>query len=345
MSETNLQAPVGLEPSTPTQRVLTYAQAGVEGVREEMRRNPNIFYIGQGIGPRGGNFQQSRGLWEEFGDARVRDTPIAERAQTGIGIGAALAGSHPLVDIVFMDFTLEAMGEIVQQASTIHYISNGRFKVPFMLRAAGGGVRSTGPHHSHTFWSFFAHIPGLKVAVPSTPYDVKGLIKTGLRDENPVMFLEHKGLYNTKGHVPEEEYLIPFGQACVVRPGKDVTVVAMGKMVERAVQAAAKLQEHGISAEVVDPRTLVPLDKTTILNSLARTGRLAIIDEAYATCGMAAEIAAVAACEALDELDAPILRICALPAPHTFSPSVDAYLVPSVERIVQEIETMMGITL
>jgi pyruvate/2-oxoglutarate/acetoin dehydrogenase E1 component len=345
MSETNLQVPVGLESSTQTQRVLTYAQAGVEGVREEMRRNPNIFYIGQGIGPRGGNFQQSRGLWEEFGNARVRDTPIAERAQTGIGIGAALAGSHPLIDIVFMDFTLEAMGEIVQQASTIHYISNGRFKVPFMLRAAGGGVRSTGPHHSHTFWSFFAHIPGLKVAVPSTPYDVKGLIKTGLRDENPVIFLEHKGLYNTKGHVPEEEYLIPFGQASVVRPGKDVTVVAMGKMVERAVQAAAKLQEHGISAEVVDPRTLVPLDKTTILNSLARTGRVAIIDEAYATCGMAAEIAAVAACEALDELDAPILRICALPAPHTFSPSVDAYLVPSVERIVQEIETMMGITL
>src|ERR1700728_104837 len=230
MTETNLADPSAVEPSAESQRVITYAQAGVEGVREEMRRNPGIFYIGQGIGPRGGNFQQSRGLWDEFGNARVRDTPIAERAQTGIGIGAALAGSHPLVDIVFMDFTLEAMGEIVQQASTIHYISNGRFKVPFMLRAAGGGVRSTGPHHSHSFWSFFTHIPGLKVALPSAPYDVKGLIKTALRDPNPVIFIEHKALYNSKGHVPEEEYLIPFGQAKVVRTGTDVTLVAFGKM-------------------------------------------------------------------------------------------------------------------
>lgn len=342
MSETNLAGPSSVESSAENQRVITYAQAGVEGVREEMRRNPNIFYIGQGIGPRGGNFQQSRGLWDEFGEERVRDTPIAERGQTGLGIGAALAGSHPIVDIVFLDFTLEAMGEIVQQASTIHYISNGRFKVPFMLRAAGGGVRSTGPHHSHTFWAFFAHIPGLKVALPSTPYDVKGLIKTALRDENPVIFIEHKGLYNTKGHVPEEEYLIPFGQARISRPGRDVTVVALGKMLQRALEAAEKLQEQGISLEVIDPRTLVPLDKATILSSLAKTGRLAIVDEAYASCGMAAEIAAIAACEALDELDAPILRICALPAPHTFSPTVDSYLVPSVDRIVLEIENMMS---
>src|SRR5580704_5751724 len=208
MSETNLEVPSAVEPSTEAQRVITYAEAGVEALREEMRRNPNIFYIGQGIGPRGGNFQQSRGLWEEFGEERVRDTPIAERAQTGFGIGAALAGSHPIVDIVFLDFTLEAMGEIIQQASTIHYISSGKFQVPLLIRAAGGGVRSTGPHHSHTFWSYFAHVPGLKVALPSTPYDVKGLIKTALRDPNPVMFIEHKGLYNSKGHVPEEEYLI-----------------------------------------------------------------------------------------------------------------------------------------
>lgn len=324
------------------QRIITYAQAGADGVREEMRRNPDIFYIGQGIGPRGGNFQQSRGLWEEFGEERVRDTPIAERAQTGLGIGAALAGSHPIVDIVFLDFTLEAMGEIVQQASTIHYISNGAFRVPFLLRAAGGGVRSTGPHHSHTFWSFFAHIPGLKVALPSTPYDAKGLIKTALRDENPVIFIEHKGLYNSKGHVPEEEYLLPFGVAKIVRPGRDVTVVAMSAMVQRAVEAAERLERLGISVEVIDPRTLVPLDKKTILASLAKTGRLAIVDEAYASCGMAAEIAAIAAAEALDELDAPVLRICALPAPHTFSPSVDAFLVPSVDRITEEIATLMG---
>jgi pyruvate dehydrogenase E1 component beta subunit len=234
------------------------------------------------------------------------------------------------------------MGEIVQQASTIHYISNGRFKVPFMLRAAGGGVRSTGPHHSHTFWSFFAHIPGLKVALPATPYDVKGLIKTGLRDENPVIFIEHKGLYNSKGHVPEEEYLIPFGEARIVQPGSDVTVVCLGRMVQRVVEAAEKLASQGISLEVIDPRTISPFDKESILASLAKTGRLAIVDEAYASCGMAAEIAAIAACEGLDELDAPVLRICTRPAPHTFSPSIDPYLVPSVDRIVKEIARMMG---
>jgi pyruvate/2-oxoglutarate/acetoin dehydrogenase E1 component len=322
-------------------RVISYAQAGVEGVREEMRLNPDIFYIGQGIGPRGGNFQQSRGLWEEFGQARVRDTPIAERAQTGFGIGAALAGSHPIVDIVFMDFTLEAMGEIVQQASTIHYISNGKFKVPFLLRAAGGGVRSTGPHHSHTFWSFFAHIPGLKVAVPSNPYDVKGLIKTALRDENPVIFLEHKGLYNSKGVVPQEEYLIPFGKANVARSGSDITIVTLGVMAQRSIEAADKLSEQGISVEVVDLRTLAPMDKETILTSLAKTGRLAIVDEAYATCGISAEVAAIAACEGLYSLDAPVLRICGLPAPHSFSPSVDSYLIPSVDRIVKEISEFL----
>jgi pyruvate/2-oxoglutarate/acetoin dehydrogenase E1 component len=345
MANTTVVRPSTVESSSEEQRVLTYAQAGVEGVREEMRRNPDIFYIGQGIGPRGGNFQQSRGLWEEFGEARVRDTPIAERAQTGLGVGAALAGSHPIIDIVFLDFTLEAMGEIVQQASTIHYISNGRFKLPLLIRAAGGGVRSTGPHHSHTFWSFFAHVPGLKVALPSTPYDVKGLIKTALRDENPVIFIEHKGLYNSKGPVPEEEYLIPFGQACVARQGTDVTLVALGMMVKRALEAAEILAQQGISAEVIDPRTLVPFDKETIFASLRKTGRLAIVDEAYSSCGMAAEIAALAACEALDELDAPILRICTLPAPHTFSPSIDSYLVPSVERITQEVSAMMGISL
>ena len=342
MAENNPAAGPATELTEQMPRVLTYAEAGVEGIREEMRRNKNIFYLGQGIGVRGGNFQQSRGLWAEFGEQRVRDTPIVERAQTGLGIGAALAGSHPIVDIVFLDFTLEAMGEIVQHASTIHYISNGRFNVPILIRAAGGGVRSTGPHHSHSFWSFFGHIPGLKVVLPSTPYDVKGLIKTALRDENPVLFIEHKGIYNNKGAVPEEEYLIPFGEARVARPGRDITLVALSMMLPRALEAAESLEERGIATEVIDPRTIVPLDKVTILRSLAKTGRLAILDEAYATCGIAAEIAAIAASEALYDLDAPILRICARPAPHTFSPSADAYLIPSVDRIVREISALMG---
>lgn len=324
------------------QRLISYAEAGVEAVREEMRRDPSIFYIGQGIGPRGGNFQQSRGLWAEFGGERVRDTPIAERGQTGLGIGAALAGSHPIVDIVFLDFVLEAICEIIQQASTIHYISDGKFKVPLVVRAAGGGIRSTGPHHSHTFYSFFMHIPGLKVALPSTPYDVKGLMKSTLRDDNPVIFIEHKALYNIKGHVPEEEYLIPFGQAAVRRTGDQITLVAMGQMVHRAMQAAVRLEQEGISVEIIDPRTLAPFDKETILTSVAKTGRLAIVDEAYASCGVSAEIAAIVASEALYELDAPILRICTLPAPHAFSPSLDNYLVPSVDRIVSEVAALVG---
>ena len=323
------------------ERVISYAEAGVEAVREEMRRDPSIFYMGQGIGPRGGNFQQSRGLWAEFGAERVRDTPIAERGETGLGIGAALAGSHPIVDIVFLDFLLEPIAEIIQQASTIHYISNGQFKVPVVIRAAGGGIRSTGPHHSHTFYSFFMHIPGLKVALPATPFDVKGLLKSTLRDDNPVIFIEHKALYTAKGHVPEEEYLIPFGQAAIRRPGEHVTLVALSLMVHKAMQAAALLEKQGISVEVIDPRTLVPFDKDTILTSVAKTGHLVIVDEAYASCGVSAEIAAIVAGEALYELDAPILRICALPTPHAFSPSLDNYLVPSVDRIVTEVVAMV----
>jgi pyruvate/2-oxoglutarate/acetoin dehydrogenase E1 component len=323
------------------QRLISFVEAGVEALREEMRRNAGIFYIGQGIGPRGGNFQQSRGLWTEFGEERVRDTPIAERAQIGLGVGAALAGSHPVVDIVFLDFVLEGICEVIQQASTIHYVSNGKFKVPLVVRAAGGGVRSAGPHHSHTFYSFFMHIPGLKVALPATPFDVKGLLKTALRDENPVIFIEHKNLYGQKGHVPKEEYLIPFGQADIKKPGDDVTLVALSQMVHRSLQAAALLEKEGISVEVIDPRTLVPFDKETILRSVAKTGRLVIVDEAYAACGVSAEIGAIVASDALYDLEAPVLRICALPAPHAFSPSLDNYLIPSVDRIVSEVTLLV----
>ena len=342
MIETKTATANESEESSASERVISYAEAGVEALREEMRKDPSIIYYGQGIGSRGGNFQQSRGLWKEFGGQRVRDTPIAERGQTGMGIGAALAGIHPVVDIVFLDFVLEAICEIIQQASTIHYISDGKFKVPVVVRAAGGGVRSSGPHHSHTFYSFFMHIPGLKVALPSTPYDVKGLMKTALQDQNPVIFVEHKGLYNSKGHVPEEEYLIPFGKAVVRKPGEHVTLVALSLMVNKAMQAASQLEEQGISVEVIDPRTLAPFDKETIVRSVAKTGRLVILDEAYASCGVSAEIAAMVASEALYELDAPVLRICTLPAPHAFSPSLDNYLIPSVDRIVKEVTALVG---
>jgi pyruvate/2-oxoglutarate/acetoin dehydrogenase E1 component len=327
--------------TAPKERTISYVEAGVEALREEMRRDPSIFCIGTGIGPRGGNWQQTRGLCTEFGEERLRDTPISELAMMGIGVGAAMAGSRPIVDIVFLDFVLEAMAQLIQQASTIHYISNGKFKVPLVVRAAMGGVRSAGPHHSHSFYSFFMHIPGLKVVVPALPYDVKGLLKTAMRDDNPVLYLEHKGLYSSKGPVPREEYTIPFGRAVVRREGQDVTLVAVSQMVLRAMAAAEGLAQQGISVEVIDPRTVVPLDREAILRSVATTGRLAIADEAYANCGFSAEIAAMVAEEALEDLDAPVRRICALPAPHAFSPSLDSYLQPSAERIVREVTDMM----
>jgi pyruvate/2-oxoglutarate/acetoin dehydrogenase E1 component len=252
-----------------------------------------------------------------------------------------MTGSRPVVDIVFMDFMLETSGQIIQQASTTHYISNGKFKVPLVIRAAMGGVRSAGPHHSHTLYNFYTHIPGLKVVVPAFPYDVKGLLKTTLHEDNPVLFLEHKGLFGSKGPVPEEEYTIPFGQAVVRREGTDLTVVAVSLMVLRALEAAEILAKQGISVEVIDPRTVAPLDEAAILKSVAKTGRLAIVDEAYANCGFAAEIAALAAEKALDELDAPVRRICSLPAPHAFSPTLDQHIQPSVERIVKEVTELM----
>jgi pyruvate/2-oxoglutarate/acetoin dehydrogenase E1 component len=327
--------------SGPQERTISYVEAGIEALREEMRRDPSVFYVGQGIGARGGNWQQTRGLHAEFGDERLRDTPISEVGETGVGIGAALAGSRPIVDIVFLDFMLETCGMLIQQASTTHYISNGKYKVPLVMRGAMGGVRSSGPHHSHSVYSFFVHVPGLEVVVPATPYDTKGLLKTAIRTDNPVLFLEHKALYSTKGHVPREEYTIPFGKAAIRRPGTDVTLVAVSLMVLRALEAAEMLAGQGISVEVIDPRTVAPLDQQAILTSVAKTGRLAIADEGYAACGFSAEVAAIVAEEALDELDAPVRRICALPAPHAFSPSLEIQIQPSTERIVREIADMM----
>jgi pyruvate dehydrogenase E1 component beta subunit len=236
---------------------------------------------------------------------------------------------------------LETTGQIVQQASTTHYISNGKFKVPLVIRAAMGGVRSAGPHHSHTLYQYYTHVPGLTVVVPAFPYDVKGLLKTSLHENNPVLFLEHKALYGSKGPVPEEEYSIPFGKAVVRREGSDVTLFAVSLMVIRAMEAAEILAKQGISAEVIDPRTVAPLDEEAILKSIAKTGRLAIVDEAYSNSGFAAEIAALAAEKALDQLDAPVRRICSLPAPHAFSPTLDQHIQPSVERIVKEVTELM----
>jgi pyruvate/2-oxoglutarate/acetoin dehydrogenase E1 component len=322
-------------------RVITYVDAGVEALREEMRRDDSIVYIGQGIGPRGGNFRQTRGLWKEFGDHRLRDTGICELGATGVAIGAAMAGTRTIVDEVFLDFALEAITQIIQQAANISYMSNGKIKAPVLIRGAMGAVRNAGAHHSHTFYNWFANTPGLKVVLPSTPYDLKGLFKSSLREPGPVVLVEHKSLYNTKGVVPEEEYLIPLGDARIVREGADLTIIAMSRMVDLAVKAAAALAQEGVSAEVIDPRTIVPLDRQKISNSIKKTGRLVVIDESPSSCSFAAELLAIAVEDCFDELQATPKRICSLPVPNPFSPVLENQMIPSVDRIVSEIHDMM----
>lgn len=322
-------------------RELSYVDAGIEALREEMQRDPGIVYIGQGIGPRGGNFRQTRGLWKEFGDHRLRDTGICELGATGVAIGAAMAGTRAIVDEVFLDFSLEAMTQIVQQAANISYSSHGKIKAPVVVRGAMGAVRCAGAHHSHCFYAWFASTPGLKVVVPATPSDVKGLLKSSLREKGPVIFIEHKGLYNTKGPIPDGEYTIPLGEARIHRPGKDVTLVGVSKMVLVALEAAAILEKEGISAEVVDPRTIAPLDRRTIAGSIRKTGRLAVIDEATAMCGFSGEVVALACEECFDSLDAPPLRICSLPVPNPFSPQLEEQMIPSAERVAADVRKMM----
>ena len=323
-------------------RVITYADAGVEALREEMRRDSSIVYIGQGIGPRGGNFRQTRGLWKEFGDDRLRDTGICELGATGVAIGAAMAGTRSIVDEVFLDFALEAITQIVQQAANISYMSNGKIKAPVLIRGAMGAVRNAGAHHSHSFYNWFANTPGLKVVLPATPYDLKGLFKSALREPGPVVLIEHKHLYNTKGSVPQTDYLIPLGDARIVRAGTDLTIVAMSRMVDLATKAAAVLDEAGISAEVIDPRSIVPLDREKIIQSVKKTGILVVVDEAPQFCSFSSELLAIAVEECFRELKASPKRICSLPVPNPFSPVLENQMIPSVERIVSEIQLLMS---
>jgi pyruvate/2-oxoglutarate/acetoin dehydrogenase E1 component len=323
-------------------RVMTYVDAGVEALREEMGRDETIVYIGQGIGPRGGNFRQTRGLWKDFGDERLRDTGICELGATGVAIGAAMAGTRTIVDEVFLDFALEAITQIIQQAANISYMSNGKIKAPVVVRGAMGAVRNAGAHHSHTFYNWFANTPGLKVALPSTPHDVKGLFKTALRDPGPVLFIEHKSLYNSKGTVPEEEYLIPFGEANILREGSDITIVAMSKMVGVAARAAEALALEGISAEVIDPRTIVPLDRAAITRSIKKTGRLAVVDESPSVCSFAAELMAIAVEDCFRDLQAAPVRICSVSVPNPFSPVLENQMLPSPERVASEVRRLLN---
>lgn len=323
-------------------REVRYVDAGIEALQEEMRRDASIVYLGQGIGPRGGNFRQSNGLWQEFGDERVRDTGICELGTTGVGIGAALCGSRAIVDEVFLDFALEAMTQIIQQAAKISYLSNGQMDVPLVIRGGMGSVRNTGAHHSHTFYNWFANTPGIKVVVPSTPYDVKGLLKTALRESCPVVFIEHKSLYNMKGPVPTEEYTIPFGEARVCREGSDVTVVATSKMVQLSLEAAALLAKDGIDVEIVDPRTIVPLDADTIVRSVQKTRRLVVVDESPEMCSFASEVVATVSERCFGTLASAPRRVCSAPVPNPFSPVLENAMLPSSEKIAEQVRSVVA---
>jgi len=322
-------------------REITYAQAINEALRESMQKDDRVVLLGEDIGCYGGVFQVTAGLQTEFGPERVVDTPISEAGFVGASVGAALTGMRPVTEIMFIDFTTCCMDMIVNQMAKMHYMFGGRGKVPMVLRTNIGAGRGTAAQHSQSFHAFFMHIPGLLVAVPSTPYDAKGLMTEAIQNDNPVVFVEHKKLYIEKGPVPEESYRIPFGQADIKREGRDVTIVATHALVQRSLNAAVEVAKEGIDAEVIDPRTLVPLDKETILNSIKKTGRLIVADEGHRTCGAAAEIAAIVAEEAIYYLKAPVKRVTSPDTPVPFSPPLEQAFIPDEKYLVPAIRSLM----
>ena len=325
----------------PSTRELTYTQATTEALTEEMAANPHIFVMGEGIGKRGGNFRTTAGLYDIHGPVRLCDTPICERGFVGLACGAAMTGTRPVIDFMFADFVLDSVGEIINQIAKMQYMSSGRLKMPVLLRGCVGIGHSAATHHSGNYYAMYAQVPGLRVVVPSTPYDAKGLFKRALRCQDPVLFLEPRELMNIKGPVPTEDYEIEFGQASVVREGKDVTVVAIGRMAHVTAGLLDQLAKEQISVELIDPRTVLPLDTKTILKSVAKTGRLLIVDEAYAPCSIGAEIAAQIADAGFDDLDAPIRRINGLFTPTPYSPSLEKAVVPSVDEVLVAIRDLV----
>ena len=337
-SEVRIQEPAP-SPSS-SQREISFVAATVEALDYEMARNPGIFVLGEGIGVRGGNFGTTAGLFAKYGAERLRDTPICERGFVGLGCGAAMTGTRPIIDFMFIDFLNDAFGELINQIAKMQYMSSGRLKMPILLRGCIGIGHAAATHHSGSYHSIYAHIPGLRVVVPSNPYDAKGLFTRALRCNDPVLFLEPRELMSTKGSVPVEPYEIEFGQARIAREGRDVTVVAIALMVQRSLAAAEQLAKEGISVEVIDPRTVSPLDTDTILASVKKTGRLLIVDEAFSPCSLGAEIAARVADTGFDDLDAPIRRINGAFAPTPYSPPLEKAMIPHVEDIVKAIREL-----
>jgi len=322
-------------PEATMVRELTFAQAIREALAEEMRRDSRVCIMGEDVAEAGTPFKVLSGLVEEFGRERVLDTPISEAGFTGIGVGAAMTGLRPVVDIMFGDFLTLTMDQMVNQAAKVHYMSGGKWKVPMVLRTTLGATRRSAAQHSQSLHAWFSHVPGLKVVLPSTPYDGKGLLKTAIRDDNPVIFFEDKMMYKLKGPVPEEDYTIPLGMADVKRAGTDITLVATSSMVQIALGAAALLELEGISAEVVDPRTTWPLDEKTLIDSVKKTSRAIVLDEGYERFGVTAEIASVIAEGAFYDLDAPVKRMGAMHVPIPFSPPLEDVTVPTEQSVSQ----------
>jgi 2-oxoisovalerate dehydrogenase E1 component len=335
-------APAAPEPGATGGRVITLRAAINEALREEMRRDERVFVLGEDVARFGGCFQVTQGLAAEFGEERVRDTPIAEAAIVGAAVGAAMRGMRPVAEIMYMDFATIAMDQIVNQAAKLRYMSAGQVTLPLVLRLPAGAYRRNAAQHSQSLEAWFAHVPGLKVVMPATPYDAKGLLKAAIRDDNPVVFIEHKTMYRYDGPVPEGDYVIPLGVADVKRAGSDMTVVATAMTLRLALQAAGHLEKEGISVEVIDPRTIVPLDLDTIVRSVRKTHRLVVVHEACKNAGIGAEIAASVMEQAFYDLEAPIARVAGRDVPMPYSPPLDDAAVPQVEDILQTVRQVVS---
>jgi len=321
---------------------IKYRDALRLALKEEMERDPLVFCMGEGIGERGGSYKVTDGLYKQFGAGRVIDTPIAEATFVGMAYGAGMVGARPVIEVLFIDFTLLTLDQVINQAAKYYTMSGGQGNAPMVVRTQGGAGNGLAGQHSQSLEALFYHIPGLKVVMPSTPYDAKGLLKSSIREGAPVMFIEHKLLYMTEGEVPEEEYLIPLGKADIKRQGTDVTLVTYSYMTLKCMEAAQKLEEQGISAEVVDLRTLSPLDKETILKSVEKTSRLVIVHEAVKRGGVGGDIAAMVMEEGFDYLDAPILRVAGKNTVVPYNLELEKNCVPTVEEIIQTVHTVMG---
>jgi pyruvate dehydrogenase E1 component beta subunit len=321
-----------------------YRDALREALEEEMSRDSSVFVIGEGIAERGGSYKVTEGLLEKFGPGRIRDTPISEASMIGVGVGSAIAGARPVVEILYVDFAMLGMDQIVNQAAKFRFMTGGRGRVPFVLRTQGGTGGGVAAQHSQSLEALFYHIPGLNVVMPSTPYDAKGLLKTALRQDGPVMFLEHKHLYMTKGDVPEGEYTIEFGKGDIKRTGKDATVIAWSNMIPRTLKAAETLAASGIEVEVIDPRTLVPLDKQMILESVRKTEHAIIVQEAVRRGGVASDISSIIQEEAFDSLDAPVEIIAGMNTPVPFNLNLEKAVVPQEEDIVAGVKKALSIS-